>query len=151
MKNCRPLLLKSLAIIKPNFHAFTARFHEKLTTSNVHMGYPTATQFNEKSYTLYCVLERIVKHLDSLSSIAPFLSHHLECLKYKKIKQPDILILCDAFYTTLKEHLGQLFTEKYQTAWRKFLAFFTNFANATLFNVTNVVSLEQRMAQKHGS
>ncbi|XQF93422.1 hypothetical protein ACOBV9_05755 [Pseudoalteromonas espejiana] len=81
MNTYQPQLIKSLNAIKPNFHAFTARFHGKIETSAITMQYPSAAYFNEKSYILYCVLERIVRHLDNPSSVAPFLTHHLQYLK----------------------------------------------------------------------
>jgi hypothetical protein len=151
MNTHQPVLLKSLTIIKPNFHAFTARFHGKLVESDITMGYLTAAQFNERSYTLYCVLERIIKNLDNPSSVAPFLSHHITFLKNVHIQQVDIKILCDAFYSTLEEHLGRLFSVESQLAWQKVLRFFTNFANNILFNVSNVVSLKQQIEKKTNS
>ena len=151
MNSHQPVLLKSLTIIKPNFHAFTARFHKKLVESNIAMEYLTATQFSEKSYTLFCVLERIIKNLDDPSSVTPFLSHHIEFLKKGNIQQTDIKILCDVFYATLEEHLGHLFSIESQLAWDKALKFFANFANSTVFNISNVISFDQRLNKKTSS
>ncbi|WP_405601331.1 MULTISPECIES: globin [unclassified Pseudoalteromonas] len=148
MKTHQPELLKSLSIIKPNFHAFTERFHTKLTQSCITMSYPTAAQFNERSYTLYCMLERIIKHLDNPLSVAPFLSYQLQFLKNDNIQQSDIKVLCDTFYATLEEHLGQRFSSEKKVAWRKVLMFFENFSNNSLFHTSNVISLEQRMLKK---
>ncbi|GAA60921.1 hypothetical protein P20652_2789 [Pseudoalteromonas sp. BSi20652] len=144
----QPILLKSLSIIKPNFHAFTARFHNKLAESNIIMEPLSAAQFNEKSYTLYCILERIIKNIDNPSSVAPFLAHHLQFLTKRNVHQADIKILCDAFYSTLEEHLGRLFNKERQNAWLDVLKFFENFANNKLFNISNVISFEQRVNQK---
>ncbi|MEI8641308.1 hypothetical protein P4S68_10395 [Pseudoalteromonas sp. Hal099] len=36
---------------------------------NITMQYLSAAYFNEKSYILYCVLERIVRHLDNPFSV----------------------------------------------------------------------------------
>ena len=144
-------LLNNLTIIKPNFHAFTARFHKKLTESNIEMDYPAASQFNEKSFTLFCVLERIVKHLDKPASVAPFLAHHLIYLKNSGASQSDITLLSDAFYETLKEHLGKHFNTESQFAWGKALGYFENFASNALFNASNVVSLQQKMQKKQSN
>ena len=147
MNTYQPQLIKSLHIVKPNFHAFTARFHAKLEASNITMQYPNAAYFNEKSYILYCVLERIVRHLDNPSSVAPFLTYHLQYLKKMGVMPKEISLLCDAFYDTLKEHLGRLFTAQTQFAWQKALRYFESFANTTLFNKTNVISFEQKITQ----
>ena len=147
MNTYQPQLIKSLHIVKPNFHAFTARFHAKLEESNITMQYPSAAYFNEKSYILYCVLERIVRHLDNPSSVAPFLTFHLQYLKKMGVTPKEISLLCDAFYDTLNEHLGRLFTSQTQFAWQKALRYFESFANTTLFNKTNVISLEQKITQ----
>ncbi|MBH0037416.1 globin domain-containing protein [Pseudoalteromonas sp. SWN166] len=151
MKQQQSALLNNLTIIKPNFHAFTARFHSKLAESSIEMNYPTALQFNEKSFTLFCVLERIVKHLDKPASVAPFLAHHLMYLKKSSVSQSDIVLLSDAFYETLKEHLGRHFTPESQLAWKKALRYFESFASSTLFDVSNVISLQQRMQQKQSN
>ena len=151
MNTQQTALLNNLKIIKPNFHAFTARFHNKLAESDIKMDYPAASYFNEKSFTLFCVLERIVKHINKPSSVAPFLVHHLAYLKNSGATQNDITILSDAFYETLKEHLGTYFTHESQRAWRDTLNFFEKFANNTLFNVSNVVSLQQKMQQKQSN
>ncbi len=145
MNTYQPQLITSLHIVKPNFHAFTARFHAKLEASNINMQYPSAAYFNEKSYILYCILERIVRHLDNPSSVAPFLSFHLQHLKKMDVTSKDISILCDTFYDTLSEHLGRFFTEKTQFAWQKALRYFESFANTALFNKSNVVSFEQKV------
>ncbi|ALQ08785.1 MULTISPECIES: globin [Pseudoalteromonas] len=147
MNTNQSVLLKSLQIVKPNFHAFTARFHRKLAESGIVMNYPTANQFNEKSYTFYCVLERIIKHLDNPSSVTPFLTHYLEHLNKRNIQQTDIKILCDIFYATLEAHLGQHFCLQSQTAWQEFLTFFENCTNSSLFNISNVISLQQRISK----
>ncbi|MEL0641080.1 globin domain-containing protein [Pseudoalteromonas aliena] len=144
----QPALLKNLTIIKPNFHAFTARFHDKLAESCTEMSYPTALQFNEKSFTLFCVLERIVKHLDRPTSVAPFLAYHLIYLKNQGASKNDIKLLSNVFYETLKEHLGKHFTYESQLAWQEALRFFESFANNSLFNVSNVISLQQKIEQK---
>jgi hypothetical protein len=115
------------------------------------MNYPTALQFNEKSFTLFCVLERIVKHLDKPASVAPFLAHHLMYLKKSGASHSDIALLSNAFYETLEEHLGKHFTTESQLAWKKALRYFESFASNVLFNVTNVVSLQQRMQQKQSN
>ncbi|MEM5512478.1 globin [Pseudoalteromonas sp. AS84] len=151
MNQQQSALLNNLTIIKPNFHAFTARFHSKLAESSIEMNYPTALQFNEKSFTLFCVLERIVKHLDKPASVAPFLAHHLMYLKNSSVSQGDIAILSDAFYETLKEHLGKHFNAESQLAWKKALRYFESFAGNVLFNVSNVVSLQQKMLQKQSN
>lgn len=151
MNQQQSALLNNLAIIKPNFHAFTARFHSKLAESSIEMNYPTALQFNEKSFTLFCVLERIVKHLDRPASVAPFLAHHLMYLKKCSVSQNDIALLSGAFYETLKEHLGKYFTPESQLAWKKALRYFENFASNALFNVSNVVSLQQKIQQKQSN
>ncbi|MEL0654206.1 globin domain-containing protein [Pseudoalteromonas issachenkonii] len=151
MNQQQSALLNNLTIIKPNFHAFTAKFHSKLAQSSIEMNYPTALQFNEKSFTLFCVLERIVKHLDKPASVAPFLAHHLMYLKKSGASHSDIALLSNAFYETLKEHLGKHFTTESQLAWKKALRYFESFASNVLFNVTNVVSLQQRMQQKQSN
>ncbi len=151
MNSHKSVLLKSLGIIKPNFHAFTARFHKKLEQSNVSMKIPSAEQFNEKSYILYCTLERIIKNIDNPSSVAPFLSHHLQFLKKLNIQQSDIKPLTDIFYITLVEHLGRLFKEDTHLAWRNVLTYFERFTNDTLFNVSNVVCLSELMQQKRSN
>lgn len=151
MDQQQSILLNNLAIIKPNFHAFTARFHNKLVESSIKMNYPTALQFNEKSFTLFCVLERIVKHLDKPMSVAPFLTHHLMHLPKNGILLDDISILSNVFYETLEEHLGKHFTAESQFAWKKALRYFESFASSTLFNVSNVVSLQQKMQQKQSN
>ena len=145
------ILLKNLTIIKPNFHAFTARFHSKLVESNIEMNYPAASYFNEKSFTMFCVLERIVKHINAPTSVAPFLVHHLAYLKKHAVTQNDITILSGAFYETLKEHLGRFFTHESQHAWRDALSFFERFANNTLFNVSNVISIQKKVQQIHSN
>lgn len=147
MNTYQPQLIKSLNAIKPNFHAFTARFHGKIETSTITMQYPSAAYFNEKSYILYCILERIVRHLDNPSSVAPFLTHHLQYLKKMNATAKDITILCDAFYDTLSEHLGRLFTSQTQSAWQQALRYFESFANTALFKKSNVVSLEQKISE----
>lgn len=119
MNQQQSALLNNLTIIKPNFHAFTAKFHSKLAQSSIEMNYPTALQFNEKSFTLFCVLERIVKHLDKPASVAPFLAHHLMYLKKSGASHSDIALLSNAFYETLEEHLGKHFTTESQFAWKK--------------------------------
>ncbi|KHM50744.1 hemoglobin [Pseudoalteromonas distincta] len=151
MNQQQSALLNNLTIIKPNFHAFTAKFHSKLAQSCIEMNYPTALQFNEKSFTLFCVLERIVKHLDKPASVAPFLAHHLMYLKKSGASHSDIALLSNAFYETLEEHLGKHFTTESQLAWKKALRYFESFASNVLFNVTNVVSLQQRMQQKQSN
>lgn len=151
MNQQQSALLNNLTIIKPNFHAFTAKFHSKLAQSSIEMNYPTALQFNEKSFTLFCVLERIVKHLDKPASVAPFLAHHLMYLKKSGASHSDIALLSNAFYETLEEHLGKHFTTGSQLAWKKALRYFESFASNVLFNVTNVVSLQQRMQQKQSN
>ena len=151
MNQQQSALLNNLTIIKPNFHAFTAKFHSKLAQSSIEMNYPTALQFNEKSFTLFCVLERIVKHLDKPASVAPFLAHHLMYLKKSGASHSDIALLSNAFYETLEEHLGKHFTIESQLAWKKALRYFESFASNVLFNVTNVVSLQQRMQQKQSN
>jgi hemoglobin-like flavoprotein len=151
MNSHKSVLLKSLGIIKPNFHAFTARFHKKLEQSDVSMKIPSAEQFNEKSYILYCTLERIIKNIDNPSSVAPFLSHHLQYLKKLNIQQNDIKPLTDIFYITLVEHLGRLFNEDTHLAWRNVLTYFERFTNDTLFNVSNVVCLNELMQQKRSN
>lgn len=151
MNQQQSALLNNLTIIKPNFHAFTAKFHSKLAQSSIEMNYPTALQFNEKSFTLFCVLERIVKHLDKPASVAPFLAHHLMYLKKSSASHSDIALLSNAFYETLEEHLGKHFTTESQFAWKKALRYFESFASNVLFNVTNVVSLQQRMQQKQSN
>jgi len=151
MNTQQTALLNNLKIIKPNFHAFTARFHNKLAESDIKMDYPAASHFNEKSFTLFCVLERIVKHINKPSQVAPFLVHHLAYLKKSGATQNDISILADAFYETLKEHLGTYFTHESQLAWRDALNFFEKFANNTLFNVSNVISLQQKIQQKQSN
>lgn len=151
MNQQQSALLNNLTIIKPNFHAFTAKFHSKLAQSSIEMNYPTALQFNEKSFTLFCVLERIVKHLDKPASVAPFLAHHLMYLKKSGASHSDIALLSNAFYETLEEHLGKHFATESQFAWKKALRYFESFASNVLFNVTNVVSLQQRMQQKQSN
>ncbi|MBB1377715.1 MULTISPECIES: globin [Pseudoalteromonas] len=151
MNQQQSALLNNLTIIKPNFHAFTAKFHSKLAQSSIEMNYPTALQFNEKSFTLFCVLERIVKHLDKPASVAPFLAHHLMYLKKSGASHSDIALLSNAFYETLEEHLGKHFNTESQLAWKKALRYFESFASNVLFNVTNVVSLQQRMQQKQSN
>ena len=151
MNQQQSALLNNLTIIKPNFHAFTARFHSKLAESSIEMNYPTALQFNEKSFILFCVLERIVKHLDRPASVAPFLAHHLMYLKNSNASQNDISLLSDAFYETLKEHLGRHFTTESQFAWKKALRYFESFARNSLFDVSNVISLQQKIQQKQSN
>jgi hypothetical protein len=151
MNTYQPQLIKSLHIVKPNFHAFTARFHAKLEESNITMQYPSAAYFNEKSYILYCTLERIIKNIDNPSSVAPFLSHHLQFLKKLNIQQSDIKPLTDIFYVTLVEHLGRFFNEESHLAWRKVLTYFERYTNDTLFNVSNVVCLTQLSKQKQSN
>jgi len=151
MNSHKSVLLKSIGIIKPNFHAFTARFHRKLVESDISMNTLTAEQFNEKSYILYCTLERIIKNIDNPSSVAPFLSHHLQFLKKLNIQQSDIEPLTDIFYVTLVEHLGRFFNEESHLAWRKVLTYFERYTNDTLFNVSNVVCLSQLSKQKQSN
>ncbi|WP_235590938.1 globin [Pseudoalteromonas sp. 10-33] len=115
------------------------------------MKIPSAEQFNEKSYILYCTLERIIKNIDNPSSVAPFLSHHLQYLKKLNIQQNDIKPLTDIFYITLVEHLGRLFNEDTHLAWRNVLTYFERFTNDTLFNVSNVVCLNELMQQKRSN
>ena len=151
MNSNKSVLLKSIGIIKPNFHAFTARFHRKLVESDISMNTLTAEQFNEKSYILYCTLERIIKNIDNPSSVTPFLSHHLQFLKNLNIQQSDIKHLTDIFYVTLVEHLGRFFNEESHLAWRKVLTYFERYTNDTLFNVSNVVCLTQLSKQKQSN
>lgn len=144
-------ILKSIYIIKPNFHAFTARLHSKLEQAQLTMSYTNIEQFNEKSYTFYCVLERIIKNLHNPNTLAPFLAHHIQSLKQHNVAASDIDVLCDSFLQTLSEHLGTKFDEQTQQAWQYALNYFTNFTNNQLFNCSNVVSLQQKLAQKQNS
>ncbi|MEI8621002.1 hypothetical protein P4S66_09085 [Pseudoalteromonas sp. B129b] len=105
MNQQQSALLNNLTIIKPNFHAFTAKFHSKLAQSSIEMNYPTALQFNEKSFTLFCVLERIVKHLDKPASVAPFLAHHLMYLKKAALHTVTLPFYLTLFTKPLKSTL----------------------------------------------
>ena len=147
----KPVLLKSLNIIKPNFHAFTARFHTKLAKSDLSMDRLTSEEFSEKSYILYCTLERIIKNVDKPATVAPFLTHNLQFLVKSNLQRSDLVVLCDIFYLTLVEHLGHFFDEESHQAWKKFLKFFENFANHALFDVSNVIAFPSPLNTQHSN
>lgn len=143
------LLKRSIATLKPNFHCFTITFYNQLTRHTLSLKYPSGKQINERSYLLYCALERTVMHLNNPQSVVPFIEHHANILAKLELAEQDIHALSDAFMATLKIHLGQDFSQAVQQAWQYALRFFNSVVSGYLFSYTNVVAINNRGAQQH--
>ena len=66
------MLLQSIAIIKPNFHCFTVTFYVQLKRHALTMQWPSSDEISEKSYLLYCSLERTITQGKSMKKIYDF-------------------------------------------------------------------------------
>ncbi|CAM3961649.1 MULTISPECIES: globin [Pseudoalteromonas] len=143
------LLLQNIAIIKPNFHCFTVTFQVQLKRQALTIKCPSSNAISEKSYILYCALERTLSHLDNLSMVTPFIEHHANNLAKLGISNTDVNLLCDAFYNTLQIHLGNHFTHKAQIAWSYSLRLFKNIVKSYLFNFSNVVAINTQIHKSH--
>lgn len=143
------LLKRSITILKPNFHCFTITFHNQLTRHTLSLRYPDGKQLNERSYLLYCALERTVTHLTNPTSVVPFIQHHANILAKLGLCEQDLPTLCEAFLVTLKIHLGRDFSQAMQQAWHYALRFFKSVVNSYLFTKTNVIAINANTAHQH--
>ncbi|MDN3378015.1 MULTISPECIES: globin [unclassified Pseudoalteromonas] len=134
-------LLRSINIIKPNFHCFTFTFQMQLKRQPLLMQCPSSEALNENSYLLYCALERTIMHIDNLRSVTPFIHHHANNLSKLGISHQDVTLLCNAFLASLKIHLKDYMTPTLEQNWRQAIRIFTNIITSYLFKTSNVVSL----------
>ncbi|WP_339689888.1 globin [uncultured Pseudoalteromonas sp.] len=145
------MLLRSIAIIKPNFHCFTVTFHMQLKRHALTMQWPSSDEISEKSYLLYCSLERTITHLDRLLSVLPFIHYHANNLSKSGLTCQDVDLLCDAFIAALKIHLGREFTLNLEQAWRYALRMFNSIVKSYLFNTSNIVAINKSVQQQVNS
>ncbi|MGO2479525.1 MAG: globin [Pseudoalteromonas sp.] len=143
------LLKRSIATLKPNFHCFAITFYNQLTRQPLSLQYPSGEQINERSYLLYCALERTIMHLDTPPNVIPFIEHHANILAKLKLAEQDVPTLCSAFMTTLKIHLGRDFSQAEQQAWQYVMRFFNSVVSRYLFSQTNVIAIRDRTAHLH--
>ena len=136
-------LLKSINIIKPNFHCFTFTFQMQLKRQPLLMQCPSSEALNENSYLLYCALERTIMHIDNLRSVTPFIHHHAYNLSKLGLGYQDIALLCNAFLASLKIHLKDYMSPSLEQSWRQAIRIFTNIVTSYLFKTSNVVSLTE--------
>lgn len=134
-------LLKSINIIKPNFHCFTFTFQMQLKRQALLMQCPSSEILNKNSYLLYCALERTIMHIDNIRSVTPFIHHHANNLSKLGLTYQDVSLLCNAFLASLKIHLKDDMTPVLEGSWRHAIHIFTNIVISYLFNTSNVVSL----------
>ncbi|MDQ9091352.1 globin [Pseudoalteromonas haloplanktis] len=145
------VLLQSIAIIKPNFHCFTVTFHVQLKRQALTMQWPSSEEISEKSYLLYCSLERTITHLDSLLAVLPFIQHHANILGKTGLTSQDVDLLGDAFIAALKIHLGREFTAKLESAWHYAIRVFKSIVKSYLFNTHNIVAINKSVQQQMSS
>ncbi|WP_064667630.1 globin [Pseudoalteromonas prydzensis] len=145
------ILLQSIAIIKPNFHCFTITFHVQLKRHALTMQWPSSQEISEKSYILYCSLERTITHLDCLLSVLPFIQHHANILSKSGLTSEDVDLLGDAFIAALKIHLGNEFTPQIENAWRYAVRMFKSIVKSYLFNTNNIVAINKSVQQQMSS
>ncbi|CAM4359567.1 globin [Pseudoalteromonas ostreae] len=145
------ILLRSIAIIKPNFHCFTVTFHVQLKRHALTMQCPSNEEISEKSYLLYCSLERTISHLDRLMSVLPFIHYHANNLSKSGLTCQDVDLLCDAFIAALKIHLGREFTPNLEYAWFYAVRMFNSIVKNYLFNSNNIVAINKAAQQQMSS
>ncbi|NMM41222.1 globin [Pseudoalteromonas arctica] len=145
------MLLQSIAIIKPNFHCFTVTFHVLLKRHALTIQWPSREVITEKSYCLYCSLERTITHLDSLLSVLPFIHYHANNLSKSGLTCQDVDLVCHAFIAALKIHLGREFTPSLEQAWRYALRMFNSIVKSYLFNTSNIVAINKAAQQQMSS
>lgn len=144
-------LLKSLHIIKPNFHCFAFTFQMQLKRQTLTMHCPSSDALNKNSYLLYCALERTVMHLDNIHSVIPFIQHHANNLSKLGMSYQDLKLLCNAFMATLKIHLKHELTAALEQKWWDAIQVFTSIVKSYLFKVSNVVCLTEHSQKQLSS
>ncbi|KTF13476.1 globin [Pseudoalteromonas sp. H105] len=137
----KQLLLNSLTIIKPNFHCFSYTFQMHVKRESLDMLCLSSSKINEKTYILYCVLERIVMHLDDLRTVTPFIKHYANNLSNMGMSYEDTDILCNSFLATLKIHLKGCYSPKLENVWQQAISIFRSIVTGYLFNTSNIVHL----------
>ncbi len=136
-------LMKSINIIKPNFHCFAFTFQMQLKRQPLIMKCPSSEDLNKNCYLLYCALERTIMHIDNLRAVTPFIQHHANNLSKLGLNHQDVSLLCSAFIATLKIHLKHDMTPSLEQSWRYAVRVFSNIVTSYLFNTSNVVSLTE--------
>lgn len=101
----------------------------------------SSSKINEKTYILYCVLERIVMHLDDLRRVTPFIEHYANNLRDMGISYEDTHILCNSFLVTLKIHLKGCYPPKLESVWQHAISIFRSIVTGYLFNTSNIINL----------
>lgn len=144
----KQLLLQSIAIIKPNFHCFIVSFHSQLKRHSLAMQCPTSDAMSEKSYILYCMLERVITHLDDLRLVMPFIHHNANSLDKRGITNRDLNTLCEVFVDTLRVHLRKEFNPELEHTWQNTINVFKSITANHLFSTTNIVPLNKKIKKK---
>ncbi|MDB2355630.1 MULTISPECIES: globin [unclassified Pseudoalteromonas] len=141
----KQLLLNSLHVVKPNFHCFSYTFQMHVKREPLDMLCLSNSKINEKTYILYCVLERIVMHLDNLRTVTPFIEHYAKNLSNMGMSHQDTDILCNSFLATLKIHLKGCYPPKLESIWQHAINIFKSIVTGYLFNTSNVLKLSDFM------
>lgn len=145
------LLLENIEKLKPDFHCFTLRFQQNLVNQPLSIRCPSPQSLSEKSFILYCALERTIYHLDDLPTVIPFIEHHANNLGFLQINEQDIECLSNAFYQTVKETMKNDFSPLLEKAWQNAIHIFVSVVSRYLFARTNVVAINQQFHKQKNS
>jgi hypothetical protein len=143
------LLTQSLSIIQPNFHCFCVSLQTQVNRYDTQLLLPNNNEqllSVEQSFSRF--IQEAVYLLPQQEQLAHFIKKCAPNLAMLNPSERDISVLCNAMICTLQLHLGAQFTLALRNAWRKALHIFANIIKEELFNISNVVSLQQIREQR---